>query len=159
MKKQKPIKPQPPWLITLHSEVQLEGQEKEFDPGYIEFEHRQTRVSIKQEIDRIKGRGAYINQSVPTLLDIWNMLTSRTPGSQKFIYKDWVVEHEPGCFVCSLADRLTNKFVIKRIISHYTCSKQNFAVFLDMLDKWQEQHREKPSTILDINFFRDRKEA
>ena len=159
MKKQKPVKPQPPWIITLYSEIQLEGQKDEFDPGYIEFEHKQTEISIKQEIDRIKGRGAYINKPVPTLLDIWNMLIGRTPGAQKFIYKDWVVEHEPGCFVCNLADRITNTFVIKRVISHYTCSKHNFAVFLKMLDNWKIQYGEKPSTILDINAFRDRREA
>ena len=159
MKKQKPIKPQPPWLITLHSEIQNAGEKDEFDPGYIEFEHRQTRISIKEEIDWIKGRGVYVNKPVPTLLNIWKMMVSHTPGTQKFVYKNWVIEYEPGCFIYKLSDMMTNKFVLKRIISHYTCSKQNFATFLEMLDNEQKQYEDKPSSILNINAFRDKKEA
>ena len=159
MKKQKPIKPQAPWVINLYSEVQNKGQPDEYDPGYIEFEHRQTGLSIKQEIDWIKGSGTYKNKSVPTLIDIWKMLISHTPGTKKIIYKSWVIEHEPGCFVYRLADIVTNAFVLKRVISHYTCSKQNFATFLEMLDNEQAVFEDKPSTILNINAFRDRKEA
>ena len=34
----------------------LEWRYDEFDPGFIEFEHKQTKLSVKEELDWIYGR-------------------------------------------------------------------------------------------------------
>ena len=159
-KKQKQIKPQGPWLVTLYSEIQNKGQKDEFDPGYIEFEHPQTKLSIKEEIAWIKGQGSFKGKPTPTLIDIWNMFLRHTPGTSLFVFKNWHIEREPGCFVCNLADRVHSQYVLKRIVSNFTCQEQDFAAFIEMLDNEQKYFDDsRQSTVFDLDLARLKREA
>ena len=159
MKKQKPIKPQSPWVINLYSEVQYKGTTEEFDPGYIEFEHKDIKPSIKQEISWLHGKGSFEGKVPPTLIGIWDMLLKHTPGMSRIIYKHWVIEREPLVFVCQLADIQNNEYILKRVLSKFTCSNQDFTDFLDMLDNEEKAFNDNKVVPLDLDKYRKAKEA
>jgi hypothetical protein len=148
-KKQPQIQKQGPWLITIYSEVKNKGEEDEFDPGFIEFQHKQTNRSIKEELNWIYGRGSFKSSGPPNLINVWDMLIKHTPGMQLIVYKNWHIERDRGCFECQLADRNTHKYVLKRIISNVTCIDQDFASFIRMLDNEQKFYdgNNKPSIL------------
>ena len=157
-KKPEPPKNQHPWLITIHSEVKNKGCQDEFDPGFIEFEHKQTRLSIKEELDWIYGRGAFKPNGTPSLINVWDMLLKYTPGMRLIVHKNWHIEREQKCFVSQLADRGKGKYVLKRVTSNVTCIEQDFASFLKMLDNEQEYHDSNSvNTILSLDDEREKR--
>ena len=160
MKKQKPIKPQGPWQIISYSDIQNKGTENEFDPGYIEFYHHETRNRFYKEMSWLKGEGVYgeiKNYKLPNPIDIWNMLLRHTPGFSMFIYKNWHIQKNAGCFIIRLASNEYDQYIDKKILSDYTCSKMDFSSFLDMLDEIEKQHADKQEKkIFNLNEMRQR---
>jgi len=157
--KEPPIKDQPPWLITIYSEVQNEGDPDEFDPGFIEFEHKQTGISLKYEMSWLKSHGpTFEDKNPPTLIDIWEILLKYTPGFKVIIHKNWHIRKDVGCFIYQLADREKQEYVIKRILSNHTCQDQDFFSFIRMLDNEQEYYDSNTkSTILNLNNEREKR--
>ena len=135
------IKVQPPWVITSYSSIQNRGTEEEFDDGYIEFEN--GKLNIKKEMAELRGEKPYDKDDYipPGLLDIWGMFIKRTPGTKGFQYKDWRIVREENCFVYVLIGDSCGEPVkkYKNIIRDYTSRQQDFASFLNMLDKIQEE--------------------
>lgn len=141
-KKQKPILKQSPWRVISYSSVQNIGEEDEFDAGFIELYHRETNKTLMKEMSWLKGEGPYKNDGfkTPTLNDIWDLFIKYTPGTTGFIYKDWRVKRDQGCFVYVLIDSNTNPPLIRRkeIIGDFVSqNKTDFASFLMMLDNIQ----------------------
>lgn len=138
------IKEQPPWIINSYSSIQNEGTEDEFDDGYIEFEN--GKLNIKKEMAELRGEKPYDKDDYvpPGLLDIWGMFLKSTPGTKGFQYKDWRVVRENSCFVYVLIGESCGEQIrkYKNIIRDYTSKQQDFASFLNMLDKIQEDKDE-----------------
>ena len=149
--KQKPIKKQGLWLITSYSDIKNAGSDDEFDPGFIEFEHKETNLSIKKEMAWLRREGAYSDVEPPKLLDIWKLFTQLTPGTTLFVYKNWDITRDRGCFILELVGDDQETYIYKNIISDYSSNQQDFKSFLGMLDNVQlEIDESRKSSVLDI---------
>ena len=168
-KKQKPISPQSPWVITSYSNIQYEGKENEFDTGYIEFIHKETGNTSHHEMDWLRADRSYLGQKPPTLIDVWNMLLKDTPGISGFIYQmtkdhdkvNWHITRRRGCFKHVLIDFTGEypKSLSESIISDYSQNKIDMAAFLKMLDGIQKDCEDSVSVVIDLDEMRRKKEA
>jgi len=161
MKKQKPIKPQSPWVITSYSDVQFKGEENEFDAGYIEFVHQESDIIACHEMDWLRSERSYLGKKPPTLLDVWGMLLKDTPGTVGFIYRmsklhdqvNWHVTRKRGCFKHVLVDisKSPPLSLSESIISDFSQSTIDMAAFLKMLDRTQLEIENRGATIFNLD--------
>ncbi|MCK5615842.1 hypothetical protein KAR91_78990 [Candidatus Pacearchaeota archaeon] len=168
-KKQKPIKPQGPWIITSYSDIQFQGEENEFDAGYIEFEHEETGIVSHHEMDWLRSERSYKGERPPSLLSIWNMFLKDTPGISGFVYRmtkehihvNWHITRKRGCFKHVLIDMSKRPPVSlsESIISDHSQGRIDMASFLRMLDGTQLVIEGRSATILNLNEMRKKKEA
>lgn len=163
-KKQKPIRPQGPWIITSYSDIQNQGEDDEYDAGYIQFEHHETGAVICYEMDWLRSQRTYSGEKAPTLLNIWDMLLKRTPGISGFIYQmtsehehvSWHVSRKVGCFKYVLIDTGKSPAVslVERIFSDLSNRKIDMAAFLRTLDGIQKHEEDKKAPVIDLDDMR-----
>jgi len=165
-KRQPIIKTQKPWLIVSYSNIQNKGEDDEFDPGYIQFIHKETNKEFLKEMSWLLGEGPYgfDGYRTPTLIDIWNILTKYTPATTGFVYKNWDVNRRSGCFMYTLFDfsKHPPEEIHKNIIGDAVSKEHHdFAAFLEMLDNISDSiEASKPKRIiLDLEEARKKREA
>jgi len=143
-KKKQKIKNHPPWVITSYSSIHNKGMDEEFDDGWIEFEN--GKIVRRREMTEFRGEKPYNKEGYkpPDLIDIWSWLSKITPGTKGFQYKDWRVIREHDCFIYVLIGESQGEQIrkYKKIIGDYTSRQQDFASFLNMLDRIQEEKGE-----------------
>jgi len=168
-RKQKPIKPQAPWVITSYSDIQYPDEETEHDAGYIEFSHEETGIISCHEMDWLRGDRSYLGETPPKLNDIWNMFLKDTPGTTGFIYRktrehvqlNWHVTRKRGCFKYVLINMSTDppQSLFESVISDFSQSKIDMASFLKMLDGTQDDCEGVAATVFNLDELRSVKEA
>ena len=168
-KKQKPIKPQSPWIITSYSDIQFKGEENEFDAGYIEFVHQEADIVACHEMDWLRGERSYLGKELPALLSVWNMFLKDTPGTIGFIYRmtenhkqvNWHVTRKRGCFKHVLVDfsKSPPASLSAGITSDFSLTTMDMAAFLKMLDRTQLEIESQGATIFNLDDFKNKKEA
>ena len=166
-KRKRQIVKQSPWVIETYSNIHNEGDEDEFDSGFMVFHHKATEKLFKKEMAWFKGEGPYAVREFkpPTPIDIWDILHKYTPGTTGFIYKDWHIKRDQGCFDYLLIDSSTDPPTVryKNIIADWAIEKQDFASFIEMLDNIQKQkdveRGEENKSILNLDEARLKKNA
>ena len=163
-KKQKPIRSQGPWIITSYSDIQNQGEDDEYDAGYIQFEHHETGAVICYEMDWLRSERSYKGEKPPLLLSVWNMFLKDTPVISGFVYRmtkdhiqvSWHVSRKVGCFKYVLIDTGKSPAVslVERIFSDLSNRKIDMAAFLRTLDGIQKHEEDKKAPVIDLDDMR-----
>lgn len=148
------------WKVTLFEPDAK--HELAYDPGWIEFQNEKFPEIITKTMTWAKGEGPYRRKDykVPTLLNVWNFLNSKTPDCQSFIFDKWVIQREYECFRYQLMDIIDGEVGVfhTNIWGDDLASRLHFIEFIYMLRKTKyELDKKRDRKLIDYSRIKDRR--